>query len=137
MEQHGSRFGLGQRHQIVQYILNTCAIVLLLVTFLGNATVLARYEQRPISQQSPLSPLSPLATAVTTTLTLTTPTLVTVSTPVVEAVAPTVTLASTLTVTQSAAVVELVNRGQTSLLLVGAVFVGILLVTVLVIGRHR
>jgi len=131
-----------------------CTFVLLLVTGWGNLPAFAHYEQRHAYQVSPLAtpvtattsaiitgslnaPTSPLPseataevttgvtvaiTSVTTTAISTVTTPITNAAPVVEAPPPTA---------------ELVNRGQISLFLVGAVLVGLLVLVVVVIGRQR
>lgn len=51
--------------------------------------------------------------------------------------APTMITATLPVTTPAPAPVELINRGQTSLLLVGAVLGGILVVVAIVLGRQR
>ncbi|MBX3015875.1 MAG: hypothetical protein KF832_30425 [Caldilineaceae bacterium] len=139
------------------YFLSGCMVFVLLLSLLDSTPVLARYPLRDTNQVLPFSPLTTTVTstqsAITPTLPLTAALLVT-SPLVVDAVAPTVTLTSpltipltsplavpltsSLTITQpTVPVVEFVNRGQTSLLLVSAVFGGLLLVAALVLGRSR
>lgn len=125
--------------QIQRLILGLCAMMLLSVTLLGNPTALARPDRYRSYQESPLSPLATPLTSTTTTVTthITAPLSVTAPLPGT-ATAP-VTDASAELAADSvvASTVDLVNRGQISLLLVGAVLVGILLVVGLVIGRQR
>lgn len=122
-----NKSGLRQPHQLQRCILGLCAISLLLVTFLGHSTVLARPNQRPTYQESPLSPVAtPITATITVTITATDSLPVTTTAPLLE---PTAAL--------PVPTVALVNQGQTSLLLVGAVLVGILVVIGLVIWRQR
>jgi len=137
----------GQKsHGRQRLLIGLCGVALLSIIYVGNATAWARQEYRPIYQQSPLSPV---ATPVTSTITMTAPLPVTVTNPVSNPVISPVATPVTDTAPITAAIVEpgavpvvaptvdLVNRGQTSLLLVGAVLVGLLLVVGLVIGRQR
>jgi hypothetical protein len=124
-----------QPYLLRQWFLGLSATVVLLVTFLGNPAALAGPDQRRTYQESPLSPVAtPFTSTVTSTGTLTgvPATIVTDSLPVTTS-APVVVS----TVEQAIPTVALVNQGQTSLLLVGAVLVGILLVIGLVIWRQR
>jgi hypothetical protein len=122
--------------------LTLCAVLLLFVAWLANARVLARYEEhRLLYQESPLSPLeTPVTSAVPSTIVspLTTTLTVDVTPTITEETVVILPATSTVAVVEAPApTAELVNRGQTSLLLVGAVLAGALIVTVLVIGRER
>lgn len=133
-----------QRRSAVLWL---CAVVLWGTTLLSHGAALASYEQRRPYQESPLSPLATpltstlplsLPAAVTVPVTIVTPSVVTV--PMTSPLAVTVTEAVTapVTVTETpVATVDLVNPGQISLLLVGAVLGGILVVIAVVLGRHR
>lgn len=108
-------------------MLGLCALILLSFVFWDNGAALARPDQRRTYQESPLSPV---ATPLPSSLTITDSLPVTTSSPLIKPIVAPTALATAATVT-------LVNRGQTSLLLVGAVLVGLLLVIGLVIGRRR
>jgi hypothetical protein len=149
----GRNWGAIQRCTLV-----LCAFVLMLVTGWGNGPALARYEERPAAQVSPLgapitvttsttitgspnAPTSPLAPEVITEVTAGITSGVTVA---ITSVLTTATTTATIPITNAAPVVEappptvaLVNRGQISLYLVGAVLAGLLLLVVVVIGRQR
>jgi hypothetical protein len=152
----------GNQGAIQRCTLVLCALVLVLVITWGNAwengPVLARYEQRPAAQVSPLgvpitmttsntitdalnAPISPLGPEVITEVTAGITSGVTVA---ITSVLTTATTTATIPITNAAPVVEappptvdLVNRGQISLYLVGAVLTGLLLLVVVVIGRQR
>lgn len=140
--------------------LTVSTLILLFVTLLGQPAALARYEQRRSYQESPLSPVAtPLSSSLPASLTVT----VVTDTAVLTATASTsVTTAftsplaapstATLTTVMTAPVEEttilpvattpmptadLINQGQTSLLLVAAVLGGILVVIAVVLGRQR
>ncbi|MEZ4728010.1 MAG: hypothetical protein R3E79_12845 [Caldilineaceae bacterium] len=133
-------------------LMGLCAVALLAIIYFGSATAWARPDYRPTYQESPFSPI---ATPVTSTITMTAPLPVTVTSPVsIPVISPVATpVTAPLVVTDTVPVtdaineppaapvvvptVELVNQGQTSLLLVGAILVGFLLVVGLVIGRQR
>ena len=134
---------------------------LLFVTLLGQPVALARYEQRRSYQESPLSPLAtpitaslpasltatfaPTETAVLTatastsvTTAFTSPLAAPATTTLTPVMTTPVEVATTLPVaTTPAPTADLINQGQTSLLLVGAVLGGILVVIAVVLGRHR
>ena len=141
-----------------------CALVLLLVTLWGNVPAFARDEQRQTAQVSPLetpmtvtnsaiitgslnAPTSPLTTEVSGEATVGVTTGVTAEatagvTAGITSVITTAIHTATLPTTNTAPVlgaptVDLVNRGQASLWLVGAVLVGLLVVIVVVIRRQR
>lgn len=130
----------------------------------AHGTAWGRYEQRRAYQESPLSPLAtPLTATLTTTLPvtqsllMTVPVTVPVTVPMTEtAPAPvTVQITSPLTVTvtevvptpvvqtppttveRPVATAALVDHGQVSLFLVGAVLASILVVIVVVLVRQR
>lgn len=155
--------GFVQRHtgQLQRISLTVSTFMLLFVTLLGQPTALARYEERRSYQESPLSPvatpitaslpasltatLSPTETAGLTATASTSPTTAFTS-PL--AAPPTTTLTTVMTTpvevtttlpvaTTPAPTANLINQGQTSLLLVGAVLGGILVVIAVVLGRQR
>jgi len=74
---------------------------------------------------------------VTVTNPVSNPVISPVATPVTDTAPITAAIVEPGAVPVVAPTVDLVNRGQTSLLLVGAVLVGLLLVVGLVIGRQR
>ena len=135
--------------------------MLLFVTLFGQPTALARYEQRHSYQESPLSPvatpitaslpasltatLSPTETASLTATASTSPTTAFTSplaAPATTTLPTVITAPAEMTTTLPVATTpvptaDLVNHGQTSLLLVGAVLGGILVVIAVVLGRQR
>ena len=155
----GVRVGRNLSGQLLvqRTILTLCALVLLLVTLWGNLPVFARYQERRAYQVSPLqtpvtvttnaiitgslnAPTSPLTTEVTAEVTTGVTTGVTVA---ITSVITTAISTATTPITNAAPVLEapprvdLVNRGQTSLWLVGAVLVGLLVLVGVVIRRQR
>lgn len=145
---------------IQRTIFTVSTLILLFVILLGQPAAFAGYEQRRSYQESPLSPVATPITAslpASLTATLVTDTVVltaTVSTSATTAFTsplaapPTTTLTTVMTApvevtttlpiaTTPAPTANLINQGQTSLLLVGAVLGGILVVIVVVLGRHR
>jgi|GEM_PF-7107536 len=108
--------GHGKLRQLQGYMLLLCGMAVVWVTLWGSMAALAHPAQHARYQESPLSPLvSPL-----TTTAILTETIVVTSPPV----------------QPTAAAPVLVNLGQTSLFLVGAVLVGLLVVIILVIWRR-
>jgi len=134
-----------------------CLSSLLLVALFAHSTAWGRYEERRVYQESPLSPpTSPLTTTlpVTAPLSITAPittapaievTPVVVTLPVTASLPVTVNEVITApveeptptAVAQPTTTAELVNHGQVSLLLVGAVLASILVVIAVVIGRRQ
>ena len=147
--------------QIQRTILMVSTLSLLFVALLGQPAAFARYEQRRSYQESPLSPLAtpitaslpasqtitlaPTETAVltatasiTTTTAFTSPLAAPATTTLTTVMTAPVEVATTLPVaTTPAPTADLINQGQTSLLLVGAVLGGILVVIAVVLGRQR
>lgn len=146
--------------QIQRTILMVSTLSLLFVALLGQPAAFARYEQRPSYQESPLSPLATPITAslpasLTATLAPTETAVLTATASITATTAFTSPLAApattTLTTIMTAPVevttlpiattpaptANLINQGQTSLLLVGAVLGGILVVIAVVLGRQR
>jgi len=113
------KVGNGKLRQLQGYTLLLCGTLVVWVTLWGSMIALARPAQYARLQVSPLSLLvSPIT--------------VTVTNPVTVTIVATPTLAAS-----TIATVTLVNRGQTSVFLVGAVLVGLLVVIILVIWRRR
>lgn len=146
--------------QIQRTILMVSTLSLLFVALLGQPAAFARYEQRRSYQESPLSPLATPITAslpasLTATLAPTEAAVLTATASITATTAFTSPLAApattTLTTVMTAPVevttlpiattpaptADLINQGQTSLLLVGAVLGGILVVIAVVLGRQR
>lgn len=150
-----------QLPQIQRGILTLCTLILLLVTLFGQPAAFARYEQRRTYQESPLSPVATpisasLPASLTTTLSATLTSPLTVTTPATVttvftsplAAPPTTTLTTVITapttvattvpvVATPAPTATLLNQGQISLVLVGAVLGGLLVVIAVVLSRQR
>jgi hypothetical protein len=149
-------FWFAQPRQRRRALLWLCLVALLSVTIVAHNTASGRYEAHWSYQESPLSPLATPLTA-TQSQALTTPltaaTSVEVSAPLTLPLTGQVTSPLTVPVTEVAvtAVPEatatavatpvtttaVVNQGQISLLLVGAVLASILVVIVVVLSRRR
>lgn len=149
-----------QPRQIQRVILMFGVLLVLLIAFFGQSSAFARYEQRRTYQESPLSPVatpinSALPAGITVTLPSTLTSLLTATTsptvttaltsplatpaiPLTTVVTTPPTVAASEPVTPTPApTADLINQGQTSLLLVGAVLGGLLVVIAVVLSRQR